>query len=103
MAAPTEMRSWSSFRFSTDDLPDAARAAAVHQLHERTPLPGSIEPLEPLPDCAIRVDITKLALPGLGVMSGTLGGVRQAARPRRSVSGDEDDLLLAVQLRGVSV
>jgi hypothetical protein len=37
-----------------------------------------LEPLEPLPDCFVSADITKRALPGLGVMSGTLCGLRQA-------------------------
>ena len=84
---PIKEPSWRSFRFSTEDLPEVARAAAVRELHERTALPGKIEPLEPLPDCLIRVDITKQALPGLGVMSGTLGGIRQAARSRAAAFG----------------
>ena len=92
----------SSFRFSTDGLPEADRAKAVRELHERTGLPGKIEPLEPLPDCPIRVDITKLALPGLGVMSGTMCGLRQAARPHGTVFGGSDELLLAINLRGSS-
>src|SRR5215831_7383479 len=47
------------FRFSTHGLPEAARAKAVRELYERT----RIEPLEVLPDCVVRVDITKFALP----------------------------------------
>ena len=74
----------------------------MRELCERTNLPGKIEPLEPLPNCTVRADITKRALPGLGVMSGTLCGLRQAARPKGSVSSDEDDLLLAVNLSGHS-
>ncbi len=92
-----------SLRFSTDGLPEAARARAVRELYERTNLPGKIEPLEPLPNCPVYADITKRALPRLGVMSGTLCGLRQAARPRGSVSGSEDDPLLAVNLRGASI
>jgi AraC-like DNA-binding protein len=91
-----------SFRFSTDGLAQAACAKAVRELAERTGLPDKIEPLEPLPDCPVRVDITKLTLPGLGLMSGTLGGLRQAARPRGSAFGGGDELLLAVNLRGSS-
>jgi AraC-like DNA-binding protein len=94
---------YASLRFSTDGLPEAARAKAVRDLYERTNLPGRIEPLEPLPSSTVRVDITKRTLPGLGVMSGTLCGLRQAARPRGSASGGEDDLLLAVNLRGCSI
>jgi len=91
-----------SFRFSTDGLPETARANAVRDLYESTRLPGKIEPLEPLPNCPVRVEITKLALPGLGLMSGTLCGLRQAARPIGSVAGTEDDLMLAVNLQGSS-
>ena len=99
---PVEEGAWRSFRFPTDDLPEVARVEAVRELHERADLPGKIEPLEPLPNCTVRADITKRALPGLGVMSGTLCGLRQAARPKGSVSSDEDDLLLAVNLSGHS-
>jgi AraC-like DNA-binding protein len=91
-----------SFRFSTDDLPEAIRAKAVRELHERTPVPGKIEPLEPLPGASVRVEITKLTLPGVGLMAGTLAGLRQAARPLGAVATGEDDLLLAVNLRGRS-
>ena len=84
---PVQGGAWRSFRFSTDDLPEVARGEAVRELHERAALPGKIEPLEPLPNCLIRVDITKHALPGLGVMSGTLAGIRQAARSRAGASG----------------
>ena len=94
---------WASFRFSTDGLPEGERAKAVRELYERTTVPGKIEPLEPLPNCSIRADIAKRTLPGLGVMSGTLCGLRQAARPRGAVSSNEDDLLLAVNLRGSSI
>ena len=100
---PIKEPSWRSFRFSTEDLPEVARAAAVRELHERTALPGKIEPLEPLPDRPIRVDITKQALPGLGVMYGTLGGIRQAARSRAAAFGSEDDLLIAINLSGQSI
>jgi AraC-like DNA-binding protein len=94
---------WASFRFSTDGLPEGERAKAVRELYERTTVPGKIEPLGPLPNCSIRADIAKRTLPGLGVMSGTLCGLRQAARPRGAVSSNEDDLLLAVNLRGNSI
>jgi AraC-like DNA-binding protein len=101
MAALTE--AWGSFSFSTDDLPRAARAAAVRELHEHTSLPSKIEPLEPLNNASVRVTIVKHALPGLGIMFGTLGGVRQAARPKGSSLGEDDDLLLAVNLCGTSI
>jgi AraC-like DNA-binding protein len=94
---------WDSFRFSTDGLPEGERAKAVRELYERTNLPGKIEPLEPLPNCPVRVEITKQAFPGLGIMSGTLCGLRQAARPKGAVSGNEEDLLLAINVAGVSI
>ena len=100
---PTKEEASRSFRFSTDDLPQSERAEAVRGLHERASLPGKIEPLEPLPDCPIRVVITKQALPGVGLMFSTLGGIRQAARSRADVSRSEDDLLLAINLSGCSI
>lgn len=63
---------FASFRFSTDDLPEPIRAKAVSELHERTRVPGKIEPLEPLPGASVQVDINKLTLPRLGIMTGTL-------------------------------
>jgi AraC-like DNA-binding protein len=94
---------WDSFRFSTDALPTGERAKAVRELCERTTPSGKIEPLEPLPGYTVRADIAKRTVPGLGVMSGTLCGLRQAARPRSAASANEDDLLLAVNLVGCSI
>jgi AraC-like DNA-binding protein len=91
-----------SFRFSTDDLLEPMRAKAVRELYEHTQVPGKIEPLEPLPGSSVHVEITKLTLPSLSIMAGRLAGLRQAARPRGAVSVGEDDLLLAVNLRGRS-
>jgi hypothetical protein len=66
------------FRFSTDDMPPHERAAAVREIHERCTLPIKPEPVEPLSD---RLNITQWALPGLGIMSGALCGLRQHVRP----------------------
>lgn len=74
----------------------------MRELYEQTQVPGKIEPLEPLPGSSVHVEINKLTLPSLGIMTGTLAGLRQAARPRGAVAMDEDDLLLAVNLRGRS-
>jgi AraC-like DNA-binding protein len=92
-------------RFSTDDLPEAARAKVVRELHEHAALPskGRPEPLEPLPDCRVRLNITKRALPGLIIMSGTLCGVRHAIRSRGSVYSSEDELLVGVNLSGRTI
>jgi hypothetical protein len=92
-----------SYRFSTDDLPEAARAKIVRELHVHTTLPYRPEPFEPVADHLVRVTIAKRALPGLSIMSGTLGGLRQSVRSRGSVASSEDDLLVAVNLSGSSV
>lgn len=91
-----------SFQFTTDGLTDAARAKKVRELRERATVLGNIEPIEPLPDCPVRADITKTVLPGLGVMSGMLCGLRQAVRPK-AISGGEDDLFLGINLSGSSI
>ena len=95
----------SCLRFSTDDLAESARAKVVRELHEHAALPskGRPEPLEPLRDYRLRLDITKRALPGLIIMSGTLCGVRHAIRSRGSVSSSEDDLLVGVNLSGRTI
>jgi AraC-like DNA-binding protein len=100
---PTQDAS-ASFSFSTDDLPEATRAMVVRELHERATLPrGRPEPLEPLPNYPVRLDVTKRVLPGAIIMSGTLCGVRHSIRSRGSVSSSEDDLLVAVNLTGRTI
>jgi AraC-like DNA-binding protein len=102
---PTQDASAASFRFSTDDLPEAARAKVVCELREHATLPNRAkpEPLEPLRDYRLRLDITKRALPEAIIMSGTLCGVRHAIRSKGSVSSSEDELLVAVNLSGRTV
>lgn len=94
-----------SFGFSTDDLPEAARAKVVRELHEHATLPnkGRPEPLEPLRDYRVRLNVTKRVLPGAIIMSGALCGVRHTIRSRGSVSSSEDDLLVAVNLSGRTI
>jgi hypothetical protein len=94
-----------TLRFSTADVPEPARAQAVRDLHlrERALLSDKlapIEPLEPLPNCPLDVDLTKRTLPGLAVVSGTLSGLRHAIRPIGAIPNGGDDLLLAVNVRG---
>jgi hypothetical protein len=89
-------------------MPERARVQAVRDLHlhERTFLPAKlepIEPLEPLLDYPLYVNLTKRTLPGLAVVSGTLSGLRHAIRPRGAVANGGDDLLLAVNVRGCSI
>jgi hypothetical protein len=78
---PTQNAS-ASFTFSTDNLLEAARAKVVRKLHEHATLPskGRPEPLEPLRDYRLRLNVTKRAWPGVILMSGTLCGVRHAIR-----------------------
>jgi AraC-like DNA-binding protein len=92
-------------RFSTDDLLESARAKVVSGLHEHAALPcnGRPEPLEPLRDYRLRLNIAKRALPGLIIMSGTLCGVRHAIRSRGSVCSSEDDLLVGINLSGRTI
>src|SRR5580700_5132097 len=76
-----------TFRFSTASLPEPARAQAVRDVHlrERAMLPAGLEPIEPLvplPDRPLQVDVIKRTLPGLAVVSGTLSGVCHAPRPK---------------------
>jgi AraC-like DNA-binding protein len=92
-----------SFRFSTNALPEHTRGRAVRELHEHSMLQARLEPLEPLPDRAVRVDITQCALPGLAMISATLCGLRQHASPERSVQTGPDDFFFAVNLTGTSI
>jgi len=85
------------FRFSTGDLAKHERGGAVRGLYERGMLPVK---LEPLPECRVRVDVVQRSLPGLGVLSGVLCGVRQEGGP--SASARDDDLFLGVNLAGSS-
>ncbi|HKV43758.1 MAG TPA: helix-turn-helix transcriptional regulator [bacterium] len=90
------------FQFSTDTLPARARGRAVRALYGHPMLPTRLEPLEPLLDCSIRVDITQQALPGLAILSGSLCGLRQHVRPERSLQTGTDDLFFGVNLAGTS-
>ena len=82
-----------SFRFSTSDLPIHARADAVRALRER-----GILPLEPLAERPVHVRISKRFLPGAGILSGTLSGLRQESGGR--AADVSDDLFFAINLTG---
>ena len=92
-----------SFRFSTDALPARARGKAVRELHEHPMLAGKLEEMEPLPECSVRADITQRALPGLGILSGTLRGLCQQVRPERSAHNADDNLYFGVNVTGSSI
>src|SRR5262245_34801926 len=97
-----------TLRFSTAGMPPPARAQAVRELHlnERPLLSAKldpIEPLEPLLEYPLHVDVTKRTLPGLAVVSGTFSGLRHAIRPSWAAANGEDDLLFGVNIWGCSV
>src|SRR5215471_15385708 len=85
----------SSFSFSTADFPANARRNAVCELRER-----GIMPIEPLQDGALSVQVTKCLLPGAGILSGTLCGVRQEGTPRAVDA--RDDVFFAMNFVGQS-
>src|SRR5215467_5255008 len=85
----------SSFRFSIKDVPVRERRNAVCELRER-----GLLPIEPLPDSDLQLEIAKWVLPGVGIMSGTLCGVRQEGTPH-SV-GASDELFFGLNLAGRS-
>src|SRR5262245_9520241 len=91
------------FRFSTDDLPPHARAAAAREMHERSTLLFKPEPVEPLSDQPVTLNITQWALPGLGIMSGALCGLCQHIKPKPFAPTGADDVFLNVSLSGTSV
>jgi hypothetical protein len=85
----------SKWSFSSSDSPPEERAASIRDLHER-----GILHLEPLPNVASRVEITKYALPGVKILAGTLGGLVQIGDPKDP--GGQDHLFLGVNLIGKS-
>jgi AraC-like DNA-binding protein len=89
---PMSGATWS---FSTARLPPSERATALYDLRER-----GILPLEPLPGRFTQAEFTKWSLPGISVLSGTLGGLRQSGAPPDA--GVSDDMLLGVNLVGES-
>ncbi len=100
--------SCTTFRFSTAALPHPARAEAVREVHqrERRVLPAGLQPIEPLvplSDRGLHVDVIKRTLPGLAVVTGTLSGVCHAPRPKGAAGPGEGDLLIAVNVSGSSL
>lgn len=91
------------FHFSTDDVPAQQRADAVRAMHDLSTLPSKPEPIEPLPACRIRVDVTQWALPGLGILAGNLCGVRQHTRSERSAPAGADGVFFGMTVAGNSI
>jgi AraC-like DNA-binding protein len=86
-------------RFSTDEIPEPERNGAIGALYESGMLPSRMVPLA---DRTPRVDIVRRAAVGLGILSGSLDGVRQEGRPGDS-GGPDDDLFLAINVSGNGV
>jgi AraC-like DNA-binding protein len=80
-----------SFRFSTKGVPERERFRAVRELRDR-----GVVPIEPLPNGPVHVDISKWFLPGLGILSGTLCGLRQDGTP----GTENDDLFFGLNVAG---
>jgi len=83
-----------SFRFSTEDLPVSERRNAVCELRER-----GILPIDPLADRDLHVRIAKWCLPGAGILSGRLCGLRQEGTPQTA----GDDFFFGLTLAGRNI
>jgi hypothetical protein len=84
-----------NFRFSSDELPLDHRRAAICGLRER-----GILPFEPLAEAA-KANITKHFLPGAGILTGTLSGLRQDGILRTADAGN--DIFLGINVKGRSI
>jgi AraC-like DNA-binding protein len=82
--------------FSTALLPEADRVGLWREVYGRTILRLDIEPL---PDRPFQADIRLRALPGLGLISGTIHGVRDRRTPALIADGN-DDFGLAINRGG---
>jgi AraC-like DNA-binding protein len=92
---PTQPQQATSFHFSTAGMPVPQRRQAIGGLRER-----GLLPIEPLDD-SVSLSIAKCFLPGVGILAGTLSGLRQqAVAQAKDVS---DDLFLGINLAGRSV
>jgi AraC-like DNA-binding protein len=90
--------------FSTRHLPPPSRHRALHELSEQ-----GLLPVVPLADRTPRVDLVKWRLPGLSVLSGRFGGVRQCGEPESgaapggAASGGAAELFFGINAAGASV
>jgi AraC-like DNA-binding protein len=82
-----------SLRFSIDQLAVSERAGAIRRLRG-----AGILPMEPLPDRVLGANISKLALPGLGILAGTLSGLRIDGDSE--APGGDNDFFLCINLSG---
>jgi AraC-like DNA-binding protein len=82
--------------FSTRGMAPQERSAAVRGLSERGTLP-----IEPLPGCVAEVDVCRRRYGNVGILLGTLGGLRQVVPANAPEFADE--VFLGVNIAGVAV
>jgi AraC-like DNA-binding protein len=85
-----------ALHFSTENLPEQHRVAAWKETLRRKALYVEVDPL---PQSTFHVDVKLRALPGLGMMWGTLCGIRHR-RTRELVADGNDRLILVLNLAG---
>ena len=88
-----------SMRFSTDGLPERRRLDIVRELIGRSIMGVDISPLA---DTPMRSDLSIQSVPGLGIITSVSTGLR-VERTRGMLADGSDDLVLAIQLDGVTI
>jgi len=73
--------------FSTDRLPETDKIGVWREVYGQTILRLDIEQI---PDCSFQADIRLRALPGLRVVSGTIGGARDQRTQALMIDGNDD-------------
>jgi hypothetical protein len=87
-------------QFSSADLPTPNRHKAIVELYERGLLPTT---LVPLGESDAHVDFIRWAMPGLGILSGVISGVRHQGLPETANQKRDADLFLHVCLTGTNL
>jgi AraC-like DNA-binding protein len=87
-------------QFSSDDLPTPNRHKAIVELYDHGLLPTN---LVPLAESDPHVDFIRWAMPGLGILSGAISGVRHQGLPDTANQKRDDDLFLHICLTGTNL
>jgi AraC-like DNA-binding protein len=82
----------STFRFSTDDLPERDRLAIAREVYGRSVVRLDLEPAE---DAPFRVTAAALARPGLAVLRGACSSLR-VSRTRELLADGDDNITLCL-------
>lgn len=85
-------------RFSTDDFPERDRVAVCREVIGRNIVRLDFEPLQ---DWPLHIDSSLRQLPGLGIMSGEISGIR-STRTSELLADGNHDLRLAVNVSGAA-